>query len=367
MAPSGIVISWLSMKTTFCRIVFVGIAIVATHFSMPAVLGLAIVDGALAITAKALSRSAAATCLGQRNLLREGNAIMNLGMMSSTACAPVISGALVAWQGARSALFVDAGTFVVTAMVMASARDLRIETDLAASFRERIRKGASTVSSREPVRRLMIAISLVVLLGAVPIPIEVVFAKHTLHTGDLGYGLLLGAWGAGMVAGATTFAVASSFSLTGLFYGGVLAVAVGFAALALAPTLAVACIASVVGGAGNGAGWTAAVTAVQERIPLDSQSAVMTIFEGLNQVMPAIGFAVGGALTAASSPRLAYAFAAGGVVLIVGITATRPVGQVRLGDVASPEPGMRPAQSEAVAQDSSGSKRKPHLPNVTTG
>ena len=64
------------------------------------------------------------------------------------------------------------------------------------------------------------------------------------------------------------------------------------------------------GGLGNGAGWIAAVTAVQERIPLTTQSAVMSVLKGLNQVMPAIGFAVGGAITAATSPRDAYAVAA---------------------------------------------------------
>ena len=33
-------------------------------------------------------------------------------------------------------------------------------------------------------------------------PIDVVYAKLTLHAGDLGFGLLLGSWGAGMVVGA---------------------------------------------------------------------------------------------------------------------------------------------------------------------
>ncbi len=50
----------------------------------------------------------------------------------------------------------------------------------------------------------------------------------------------------------------------------------------------------------------------------------MSVLEGLNQVMPAIGFAVGGAVTAATSPRVAYAVSAVGVAAVVLLAASRP-------------------------------------------
>jgi MFS family permease len=348
-------------------VLFACIALVAEHFSMPAVLALSILDGVLGITAKALSRSATAASLSEQKLLREGNAILNLGLMTSTACAPMIAGALVAWQGARSALLVDAGTFVVTAAIIAGADGLRVETDSAASFSERLRGGAQAVRKRAPVKRLMSAVALIILLGAVPLPIEVVFAKHTLHAGDLGYGALLGSWGVGMVAGAAVFATASSVSLTRLLCVGMFALSIGYGGLAISPTLAVACVASAIGGAGNGAGWIAAVTAIQERIPLNAQSSVMALFEGLNQVMPAIGFVIGGALTAISSPRLAYGVAAVGVALVVVRLAARPPDRLVLDTVGPPESPIERENFDALAQDSHVSQRTPSLPNLTTG
>jgi hypothetical protein len=345
---------------------FAAIAVIARDFSMPAILTLSILDGILAITAKALTRSATAAGLRQQRLLREGNGILNLGLMSSQACAPMIAGALIAWKGPRSALIVDAGTFLLTALIIGTAAGIHIELDAEAGFSSRLRTGANAIRSRAAVQRLMGAVALGMMLTAIPIPIEVVFAKHALHAGDLGYGMMLGAWGAGMVLGAAAFAFLRSVSLMKLVGIGTLVVALGYAGLAVAPSLAVACIASAVGGTGNGAGWIAAVTSIQERIPLQAQSAVMTLLEGLNQVMPAIGFVTGGILTAVVSPRLAYGVAAAGVALVVVAVVARPIDSVTLscGPLDGPDgAGERPQ----TPQESEGLSRSSSLPTLTAG
>jgi MFS family permease len=344
---------------------FAGIALVARRFSLPAVLALAMIDGALAVTAKALTRSATAAGLMEEGLLREGNGIMNLGVMAATAGSPIIAGALAAWKGPRAALFVDAATFLVTALIVATAKGVRVETDPASSFATRLRNGTDAIRKRPTVSRLMIAIAIAMLLSAVPLPIEVVFAKRTLHAGDLGYGLLLGSWGVGMVLGAAGFTLATQTRLVRILVAGTLLIAVAYGGLALAPSLVVACVASAIGGTGNGAGWVAAVTAVQERVPLRSQSAVMTVLEGLSQAMPALGFLVGGILTALSSPRLAYAVAAGGVAAILLIGIAKPVDHV-----LTEAPGI----SGDAAPDASGEtqeidppQRNRPLPTFTIG
>ncbi len=147
----------------------------------------------------------------------------------------------------------------------------------------------------------------------------------------------------------------SSIRLIKVVGVGALVIAVGYGGLAVAPSLAIACVASAVGGAGNGAGWVAAVTSIQERIPMNAQSAVMTLLEGLNQVMPAIGFVVGGVLTAATSPRLAYGAAAVGVALVLLVTAARPIDRVtfragppRGGRTPEPEPLAEPEPQEST-------------------
>jgi Transmembrane secretion effector len=329
---------------------FAGMAILAHHFSLPAILCLSALDGMLAITAKALTRGVSATWLIERGQLREGNAILNLGAMASMAAGPALSGAAVAWKGASTALIVDAVTFVVTAGVIATARGMHLETDHEAGFRGRVRAGLDVLRAYAAVRRLLMAVAFVFLLGSIPIPIEVVFAKHTLHAGDRGYGFLLGAWGVGMVAGGTAFAAATQVRLIRVLGAGTTVTVVAYAGLAISPTLAVACAFSALGGTGNGAAWVAAVTAVQERIPISTQGAVMAVLEGINQVMPALGFVIGGAVTAASSPRDAYAVSAVGVACVVVAVAIRPIDRARLSPVAQ-DPQLDADTSQCVQEN----------------
>jgi len=312
---------------------FAGMAVLAHHFSLPALLGLGAIDGMLAITAKALTRGVSATWLLQRSLLREGNAILNLGVMVSMAAGPALAGAAVAWQGASTALIADAATFVVTAAIVATAPGLRLETDHEAGFRGRVRAGVDVLRSYSAVRRLLVAVALVFLFGSIPIPIEVVFAKETLHAGDRGYGFLLGSWGVGMVFGGGAFAAFTETRLIRVLGVSTVLALVGYAGLAVAPTLTVACLFSALGGIGNGAGWIAAVTAVQERIPVSTQSAVMSVLEGVSQLMPAVGFIAGGAITAATSPRDAYAVSAIGVAIVVVAIGMRPIDRAKLSPV----------------------------------
>lgn len=333
---------------------FAVMALLTRHFSLSVLLVLCALDGTLAITAKALTRGVSATWLLSHDGLRGGNAILNLGAMGSAALGPALAGAAVAWQGAPTALLIDAASFLLTAAVMATAPGLRVEIDRTAGFAGRLRGGLRVIRDHSAVRRLFVAIGLAMMLGSIVIPIEVIFAKATLHAGDRGYGFLLGAWGVGMIVGGAGFAVATEMSLIGLLGAGALLTAAGYTGLALSPTLLVACACSALGGVGNGVSWIAAVTAVQERIPISTQSGVMSVLEGLNQVMPAAGFVVGGALTAASSPRVAYAVSAAGIVLVVLIFALRPLDRIRLRPV-EPEAGPRelsvPTNGQSVPGD----------------
>ena len=344
---------------------FAGLSLLTVHFSLPLVLALAACDGVLAISSTALSRSALVNSLTADGLLREGNALVNLGTMIAIAGAPAIAGVVVATNGAAAALRVDAATFVVTALIILTARGLSISFDPEAGFRERLRGGLGVLRTRPTVRRLLIAISLVVTMGSVALPIEVVFAKQTLHAGDSGYGILLTAWGAGMIVGGFVFATGRELRLMSVLGFSVLLIAIGYGGLAAAPTLAVACVFSCVGGAGNSAAWVAAKTAMQERIPMTAQSPVMAVLEACNQVMPALGFMIGGVITALSSPRAAYALSALGVAAVLAFFAIRPIDRVELSTAATSTADNSP--NEPIALQESGSPaRTPTMPTPHT-
>lgn len=316
-------------------VVFAVIAGTTKRFSLPLTLVLVAIDGVCAISTTTLNRSAMSTGLITDGLLREGNSLLNLGATVGTAGAPVIAGVLVASKGAGTALFVDAITFVVAALIVATAQSIRIESDREAGVIGRLRSGVTVLRGSPAVRRLLVATALTFGLSQVAIPVEVIFAKTTLHAGDLGYGLLLTSWGVGMVGGAAVFATGGHLPLMRLLGVGAFLITLGYSGLALSPTLAVACASSVIGGAGNGVAWVAAKTALQERIPLSNQSAVLSVLDGLNQVLPALGFLAGGALATLGSPRTAYAASAIGVGLILALFLIRPIDEVPL---KRPEP-----------------------------
>jgi MFS family permease len=306
-------------------VVFAVIAISASHFSLPLTLALSAIDGVCAISVSALSRSAMAAGLMADGLLREGNSFMNLGATIATAGGPILAAVLVAWRGAGTALMVDAATFAISAFIVGTATGIRIESDREVGVKGRLKSGAAVLSSRPAVRRLVIATVATFGLSQVAIPIEVIFAKTTLHAGDTGYGLLLTSWGIGMIAGAAVFAVSGALRLPLVLGVGTALVALGYGGLAVSPTLAVACVASFVGGGGNGVAWVAAKTSLQEQIPINNQSAVMSVLDGLNQVVPALGFMAGGALATLDSPRTAYAVSAIGVGLVLAAFLLRPL------------------------------------------
>lgn len=94
--------------------------------------------------------------------------------------------------------------------------------------------------------------------------------------------------------------------------------AAGYLGTAAAPTLAVACAASVIGGVGNGTQWASVETAVHELVEDRFRARVAAVLEALAAIAPGVGIALGGALTASLSPRLAYLVAGLGLAVLVG-------------------------------------------------
>ncbi|HWD66098.1 MAG TPA: MFS transporter [Solirubrobacteraceae bacterium] len=310
----------------FSEAAIFGVLAALTHsFSLPLVLLLSAADGVLAVVARALIRSVNATILGQGPLLRQGNAIINMGVTVGGAIGPVLAGLLVAASGAGAALAVDAITFATVAIIILTAPGLRMTSDLSSGTMGRLRAGLRETWTHPTLRRLLIGTAAALLFATVVIPIEVVFAKRTLHTGDSGYGLLITAWGVGMVVGGLGFAAAGRLKLATVTSTGIFLICAGYFGLSASPDLLIACVFSAVGGMGNGLWWTAVVTALQESVSSSAQSAVMAVLESINQLMPAIGYVLGGVVTALGSPRLAYGLAGLGVGVVLLAQLVRPV------------------------------------------
>jgi MFS family permease len=310
-----------SLPVVYCgeAAAFGGLALLADHFSVAAVIALAIVDGTLALTGRALTRAVVASLLEPSGELRSGNAVLNVAFTVAAALGPAIAGIVVASFGVQSALLLDAASFYAIAWIVFTAGSLPRAEPEPGRARERLRAGLRYIRAHTTLRRLLIAEGGAFVFFAAVIPIEVIYAKQTLDAGDSGYGLLLASWGAGMVVGSLVFAANRRSPLAHLLFFSTLTVGAGYLGLAAAPTLGVACAASVVGGAGNGVQWVAAISAVQELTVPGMQVRVMSVLESIGAAMPGVGYLLGGLLTTAYDPRATFLVAGIGVLAIVAV------------------------------------------------
>jgi MFS family permease len=308
--------------------IFAGLAALAErgNFLLAPVLVLGFVDGTLAVTGRGLTRGAVAAVLQPRRLLSEGNALINLGFAFSSVLGAALAGGLIAAFGLSVALLVDAGSFLVIAMLLASSRALPvIEHRDYQPWQQRFRAGLTFARTNRLVRTLLVGQSLALVCFTIVVPIEVIYAKETLGTTSAGYGVLLSAWGAGLVIGSVIFLGFKNKTGFRLIIASSAAVGLAYLGMSQANTLLLASLMSVVGGVGNGVQWVAVMTALQEETPGEYQSRIAGLLESIGAAVPGVGYVLGGVLVAIASPRLAFAVAGGGILaLVVGALLMRP-------------------------------------------
>jgi predicted MFS family arabinose efflux permease len=294
------------------------LALTTRHFWLPVVLVLALADGAIAVTARGLTRGAVASLLIPAGLLREGNAAMNVGFAAASAAGPALGGLIVAGWGPGVALLIDAVSFLLVAFVLVGHRHEPSEDGSELTWRERVREGVQAVSSRPLLKRLVIAEAAGFVLFTIATPIEIVYVKRTLDAGDVAYGVLLSAWGIGILAGSGLFARLRHRELSTILAASTVGVGLAFLGFAAANSVVVACAAAFVGGLGNGVQWVAFLTLIQEEVAEGLQARVMGLLESMGAAMPGLGFIAGGAMAAIWDPRVAFAVAGvGGLCLAV--------------------------------------------------
>jgi len=296
---------------------FVALALSATAFSLVVVCLLAFANGTFAATGRAVTRAATVALLEPAGRLREGNAALNLGFSSMNIAGPAAAGVVVAAGGPSLSLALAAGLFLGLAVLLLCTRGLPLGASDEAPWRSRLRAGAAYVWRHPVARPLIVAQSGLLVLFTIVVPIEVVYAKETLDVGDGGFAALVTAWGVGLVVGSIVFARLGARSLAAVVGVSTLAIGAAYIGMSAAPSLTIACAAAVIGGSGNGVQWVAVVTALQEAVDATMQARVAGFFEAIATAMPGLGFIIGGTLTAAVSPRAAFAAAGAGVVLVV--------------------------------------------------
>ena len=299
-------------------LVFGALAIVADgRYVLAVVLVLALVDGTLAVTARALTRGAVGTLMQPQGLLKEANGLLNVGFATASVGGAALAGLIIAQWSLSLALAADAVSFVIIALVLARTRGLPTAQLERQRWKERFQDGLAFARGNPLVRLLLIGEGLALIFFTLIIPIEVIYVRESLESTSAGFGLLVAAWGAGIVLGSLLYLVVKSRSAATLIIASTAAIGVAYCGMAVADTLAVACLLAVLGGTGNGIQWIAVVTGLQEATPIDLQARVVGLLESLNAALPGVGFVVGAVLATLASPRTAYAVAGIGVLVLV--------------------------------------------------
>lgn len=307
------------------------LAVLLWHFWLPAILVLAALDGTAALAASALLRAETARAAREQAKAdwdakrgkdleafeqaaeRQANATLNIAFSATFMLGPAIAGVVVAAAGAPAALFIDAASFLICGAMLLDLYPHAEEAE-EASVRARLRAAWLYVNSVPALRALLLAEAIALVFFDSAGPIEIAYAKTSLHAGARGYGLLLGTWGVGVVLGSFIFARSPKRGLGAMLTAGTLAMGLAYIGFSAAPSLQVACIAAVIGGVGNGVEWASVISIVQRLTPPGLHGRLMSAVESIGALSLALGLSLGGALVALSSPR--------GAFLVVGIGAS---------------------------------------------
>jgi MFS family permease len=307
------------------------IALVLWQFSLPAMLVLLAIDGTAALAASALLRAAAAA--SARDWVRatqppadEGapldeltaaaerraNAAMNIGFAVTFTLGPALAGIVVPTLGASVALAIDMASFVICGALLI---DLRPQAQDSDSVGTRVKAAWRYINETPTLRRLLVTQAIAFVFFEFSPPIEVAYAKVSLHAGDEGYGVLLAVWGLGVGFGSIVFARSIDRSLKLLLAASTFAIGIAYLGWWLAPTLALASAAGFVGGIGNGVQWAAVISAVQRITADHMQGRLMGAVESVGAIAPAFGYVLGSAITVVATPRIALLVAGIGVTV----------------------------------------------------
>ncbi|MGC2192193.1 MAG: MFS transporter [Candidatus Dormiibacterota bacterium] len=225
---------------------------------------------------------------------------------------PVIGAGLVVAWGTRLPLLVDAGTLALLAAGLGAVRARRVPVSKPAgeSWINSLGAGLTLLARDTLLRRMLPPVLLVVTFVNVAVVIEVFLATHVFRAGPWGYGGLVAAWGAGLVLGTLTVPRLARFNpLQVIGFGAALA-ALGLAGAGLSPGLAVALVAYLLGGFGNGLEMNSARVLVQGRATAATHGRAFAAYFATVSGAAAGGALLGGVLLGMAGPRGAMEVAA---------------------------------------------------------
>ncbi|MGI8478799.1 MAG: MFS transporter [Gaiellaceae bacterium] len=213
---------------------------------------------------------------------------------------PVLGGVMVSVWNPSVPYAVNAVTFLVSAVLVSRISDsqLRSQESLMSGHWRDVADGVRLVLTALPLRTVLIVWSIVSLGSAAINVAEVFFVRDTLGADEIGFGVVIGATGLGLVLG--SFLAAPALGKVGLrrnYTGSIALMAIGWGGAALSPAIWVAVPFVIGGAAGNGAAIICNQILVQRGAPDRFRGRALSTIMSTNYLIIGLSMGIAGLLT----------------------------------------------------------------------
>ncbi len=236
---------------------------------------------------------------------------------------PVIGGLILSAWGPDLAYWVNAVTFVISALLLARIPAGRLQLGHVESRGHwaDIGDGFRAVVQARALLTVLIVWNVVTLgVGAINVA-EVALAKVSLDAGNIGFGILLGASGLGLTLGSFVSGhLVDRLGIGRVYFYGIAVMAGGYAIAALASTIYVAVPAVVIASFGNGAAVVCNALFIQRGAPDEVRGRAFTVIMSTSYATLGLGMIAAGWLTDAFGAR--WVWGAASLVYLLGALLT---------------------------------------------
>ena len=236
---------------------------------------------------------------------------------------PALAAVAMLIANAEAVVIANGVTFLLSAAVLATVRfgrAPRAEADTSPGLLAEAREGVAAVSRMRGVRTLVLSSSGVILFGSMLNVAELLLAR-SLHSGSVGYAVLVAACGAGVVAGSLSGGRGAALSrLRRRYLLGILLIGLGLVA-AVVPSYPLAAVALGLTGFGNGLALVNERLICQTVVPDRFLARTFSVFDTAGSWAFAVAFVAAGAVLSVAGVRTVLVAAGLGSVAIWALAA----------------------------------------------
>jgi MFS family permease len=258
-----------------------------------------------------------AVLAGVPNLVAEQELASGTSLLQATdwlaaSVGPVLGGAIVSVSGPHLVYWINAATFLYSAVLLARIPSGRLQSEqgITRGHWRDLRDGLAAFRGSAALRTVLFGFGLTMLATGLVNVSEIFLATRTLHSNAFGYGLLWTGTGVGLVTGSVLVSgLLERRSPLAIYPWMFVPWGIGILAAALAPNIWVAAVAMVISGIGNGVTFPITVVIVQQYVPDRLRGRSFTVIISVHNALLGCAMVAAGALVGSAGARWTYGLA----------------------------------------------------------